>query len=219
MKMLQKSALSGFNFFQYTGASLFLGLFLLSVTSACGGREPGPNESENGETIYWRLSEQMEISWNECTDGIDRDGVQPPPFEENSFIIYKLSEDGSQAVAQACETTSPSSCEDHDLGISFEVSDNSLIWESDLDSREENGCTVKMEQFWEITDDGEIGLFEASIITTFSGDENACSDLDQRIAARGTNSFGLDGCVMTLSVELEYYPTDFPIIRAVSGQR
>lgn len=192
-----------------------------ALLCACGAREPGPHESEHGEIIYWRLTSAIELLWDNCSDGADRDErVKAPPYQEDMFLIYRVADNGRQAVAQDCTTTSPSTCSDDPLDIVFEILDHTLSWDPPQELHDEPGdCDMGSDQLWQVQDGGETGLFEAFMDIDLVGDPLVCAELDQDIRETSPNGLGLDGCRMTLRAELEYYPTDFPIIRTVTGQR
>ena len=75
-------------------------LLSLVLLAACGGsREPGPQASEYGAVTFWEVT-ALSGSVTSCTDAPDyASATEPPELDENSFLIYRVSEDGSSATS------------------------------------------------------------------------------------------------------------------------
>ncbi|MEE8408996.1 MAG: hypothetical protein V3T05_05285 [Myxococcota bacterium] len=179
---------------------------------ACGERDAGPHEHEYGEITFWLVT-GSNVSFATCTDsGNWQAAVEPPAIEENSFLIYLLSEDGTTAAAQDCTTTKASSCGPSSTGIVFEVSGHTLTYDSAGTTRPIQGSTCELEgdELWTITDLGETASMAVDIAFGLVGDPTACAQLDADVIADSSNGNGIDGCVVTLGVEMEFHSSSRP---------
>jgi hypothetical protein len=182
-----------------------------ALITACAPREAGPHESEYGETFFWEVVGSDVTFGDACTDAEEfRDDIQPIEFEENTFLIYKLSDDGSQAVAQDCTTTQAESCTDSDVDITFGVTGNQLEWEAEPAVNPIDGslCDLEAQQVWTLTDRGETLDMEVALSFSLVGDVTACDELQSQAEADSPNGEGLDQCEVTMLIDTEFYRTD-----------
>jgi hypothetical protein len=188
-------------------------LWLGALLVGCAPREPGPHESEFGEVTYWQVIGSA-LKWGHlCTDeagGIDQ--VEAPTFEDNSYLMYRLSEDGTEAVAQTCDTLSASTCSDSETDIVFSVEGNALVWdpEPELTDLEASDCDLQVDEKWTITDDGESGEMVAALVFSLVGNEAQCAQLQADAAAEAPNGQGLEGCTMNIELDLAFGRSDAP---------
>jgi hypothetical protein len=178
----------------------------LSCLVACGPREPGPHEFERGEVAYWQVT-SSELKWGHlCSDkegGIDQ--VEEPEFEENSYIMYLLSDDGSQATAQNCETLQASTCADSETGIVFDVDGNTLTWNPEPEITDVAGdCDLQSDEIWTLTDEGESAELVVGLVFSLVGEQGACDLLQSDLQAEAPNGQGLEGCTMDLEIGLAF---------------
>jgi hypothetical protein len=180
------------------------------IAAACGPREAGPDEREFGEVQFWEVTGDGEITFGpECTDAESfRGDITPPEFQPNSFLVFKLSDDGSTATAQDCERIDPDSCVDDELDIVFEVDVDSHTYTTALPTQiiptGNPACDIEMAQTWTLEDLGETLTLDVDLPTTLVGDPAACAAAEEAIAAEGSNGQGIDGCVVNLHVETEF---------------
>ncbi len=189
---------------------------IMTVTAlaigACGERDAGPHEHEYGEITFWRVT-ASNVSLAACTDsGNWQTAVEPPAIEENSFLIYLLSEDGTTAAAQDCTTTLASSCGTSSTGIVFDVSGHTLTYDPAATTRPIQGSTCELEgdELWTITDAGETASMAVDVAFGLVGDPTACAQLDAAVIADSPNGNGIDGCVVTIGVEMEFRSSSRP---------
>lgn len=186
-------------------------LVVLVVSTACGPREPGPHEAEYGEVFYWSVLAANVTFGESCTDDLNfRQDIQPPEITENSFVIYRLNEDGTEAVAQDCDTTRADSCADSDVGITFTVSGHDLVWDAEpmVQDVEDSACDLEADQLWALTDQGETLDMAVAIQFGLVGDAATCDALQTQVESQSANDQGLDGCEVTLTVDAEFFGTD-----------
>ncbi len=193
---------------------LFSSLVLLLVLglAACGPREPGPLESDRGKVTYWVVT-GTSVTFDACTDAQAwQSDVTPEAPSENSYLMYLVSEDGTQAVAQSCTSTRASSCEDSATGIVFDVQGHLLSHDPAPEISDLTGtiCDLELDQLWEIEDRGDTGTMEVAIGVALVGDPTACTALDDQVKLESGNGLGFDGCTVTLAVELDFDQAQTP---------
>lgn len=178
------------------------------LLAACGGsREPGPLSSEHGAVLFWEVS-SLGSSVTSCTDAPDyASATEPPALDENSYLIYRLSEDGTSALLQSCTETRASSCSDGDL--TFAVDGHTLTTSVGPSVVTTVGaCEIANTQAWTLTDEGNTAALTVATTFAFSGDANDCDAADDVLANGGTNGFGLSECEVTLTAELDFATAD-----------
>ncbi len=178
------------------------------IAVACGPREPGPGERELGEVQFWEVTGDGEVTFGDaCTDSADfRDGIDAPEFEPNSFLVFKIAEDGETATAQSCERIDPDTCEDNELDIVFEIEEHTYTatLDSQVTPTSSLGCDLQLAQVWTLEDEGETLTLDVDLPATLIGDAAACAAAEEAVIAEGTNGQGIDGCVINLHVDTEF---------------
>lgn len=190
---------------------MMMAIAALSI-SACGERAAGPHEHEYGEATFWHVTGSS-VSFAACTDSNNwQTQVEPPVIEDNSFLIYMLSDDGTTAAAQDCTTTLASSCSPSSTGIVFQVSGHTLTFDPAATTRPIVGSTCELEadELWTITDAGETAIMAIDVAFGLVGDPTVCAQLDADVIADSPNGTGIDGCVVTLGVDMEFYSSSKP---------
>ncbi|TNE83994.1 MAG: hypothetical protein EP330_30995 [Deltaproteobacteria bacterium] len=182
-------------------------LSLLALTAACSPREPGPNADEFGAVTFWRVA-SLESTVDSCTDDPEfASATEPPAIEENTFLMYRVSEDGGSAQSMSCTETRASSCTEGDLTFTVAGSTLSTTIGPDLVTTV-GGCNIDGLQEWSITDNGETGVFAVALSFVFSGDQNDCDAAEDILSNDSTNGFGLADCTVTMSADLEFSTVD-----------
>ena len=190
-------------------SSLVVVLTFAVLSAASGGveRSPGPAEEERGEVFYWLVT-SSDLTWGEeCSDSESlREDVGPVEFEENSYLIYEVSDDGTEAVAMDCTSTDASSCTESDLDIRFVIDGSTLKYQPEPDVKDIEGsdCDLEGTQTWTIEDQGETGTFALDVGFALIGDVDDCAAHQAALEAQSDNGKGLDGCVVTYDIGLEY---------------
>lgn len=159
--------------------------------SACAQREPGLKEEEFGAFFFWRVAGDPDLDVAPAC--LNETAPDPPEFEENSYLVYQVSEDGKTAVAQDCDRVDAASCKKNELDVVFDVDDTKLTAQSEdpIEPLSET-CDRVAVLDWTVTDGGEEGRFELQGHEGVSGDD--CT---------GFEGFADSECKVTLSVPLE----------------
>ena len=81
------------------------------------------------------------------------DDLAPLKFEANSFLIYKVSSDGKQAITQSCSRLDSTTCSPSDAGIAFDIAGKELTFtESSKAPIGTTGCSLEQTQTWTALD-------------------------------------------------------------------
>ncbi|MFZ5468416.1 MAG: hypothetical protein ACOZIN_03170 [Myxococcota bacterium] len=166
--------------------------------ASCGPRAPGPKP---GETLFWKVV-KSEVSISNCTDDPSfRDDIQPVAFDENTYLIYRVEKDGTQATALKCETFDTRSCTPSDSGIVFNVAGNELNFTRERKSPiGGEGCNTQVIETWLLTDQGQTLDMEVSSTITLVDDDVACQRVEDQLIQQSPNATGLQGCVVRFIV-------------------
>lgn len=177
---------------------------LLPLVVACAPRAPGPEEAEYGEVFYWEVTGSALEVGERCTDNpAFADGLEPPEFEDNTYLMYLVEGDGERAVLQSCDTLDPSTCEDSELGLVFDIDGNDLVADPDPAVRdvENSPCDLEVDERWVVEDRGETMEMTMEVGYNLVGDAATCDALEAQVKADAPNGQGLNGCVLTLVVD------------------
>ena len=182
-------------------------LLLVAATllAACGGRD-GLSEREYGYILFWQV-ESAELVWDECTDAdMFRSAISAPEFEDNSFVVYRVSDDGQSLIDQECTEIDASTCVDSDLDIVFEKNGDVFEFDPPMATGMQlaPGCNLTSDPLWSLDDQGQDLYLDVSLTFGLEG-EGACEGVDENVAKSGSNEFGIDGCVATIEVVGDYY--------------
>ncbi|MCO4746891.1 MAG: hypothetical protein KC912_18990 [Proteobacteria bacterium] len=187
---------------KYSLVAVSLALFV-----GCAPREAGPHSGEFGQVLFWSVT-SLDLTSDACTDDPEfAEATEPPVLEENSFLMYRVSDDGATAVSMSCTETRASSCTEGDLV--FDVQGHELTLDRDGGNVTSVGdCNVSALQQWSIVDAGESGTMAVDMSFPMTGDANDCGAAEDIIANGGTNGFGLADCSIQLTAELEFFTAD-----------
>lgn len=179
-----------------------------AMAMGCLPERDGPTADDNGAILYWELH-TIDTVYDGCSDAPDSPTqIDAPEFQENSFFIYRISEDGSQAITQDCTSTDGGTCSDSDLGIVLTRNrGNTYTWDAPPQQlgAAAAGCTVIGDELWVFTDNGEDGVLDASVTYELQGE--GCSAYDQSVAEMSPNGEGVDGCTLTIQAEVDHFDT------------
>ncbi len=192
--------------------SILFASCLFLVLPACDlEREPGPHESEHGKILFWSITED-ELVWGEsCSDREQvRDSLSVPQLQEDSFLVYQLSEDGESATLMDCTSTDPGTCSVSAADVVFDVTGNTLAADRGLElvSIADVDCEIAQQQIWTLTDAGETLEFVRDLHLDLQGDE--CEDFEAWLRQESPNGQGFVGCVITLAAQAEFYSARQP---------
>lgn len=194
---------------------------LIGSMAACDGggeRDPGPSDDEFGQIFFWRVVGSEVDFGDECTDDEGfRDEIEPIEFEKNSFLVYKVDDDGKTATDQDCSRVDGSTCDDSDLDIEYDIDDHTLTYdqEAQRDTLTSWACDLEVDGFWTLTDKGETMDFVVDLSVLLvdqegANDTNNCEAAEADIKAQSENGKGFDGCVITHTIDLEFETTEDP---------
>ena len=180
---------------------------LLLLSAGCDlERSPGPHQSEHGSVLFWSIVDD-ELTWGElCSDADQvRDALDFPQLQEDSFLMYRLSDDGESATLQDCTSTDASTCSDSAAGVVFEVSGNTLTADrgTRLSNIENAACELKQHEIWTLTDEGETLDFLRELHLDLVGAE--CPDFESWLKGESPNNQGLVGCVVSLQASAVFH--------------
>ena len=176
----------------------------VSTLGCLGPRDPGPLEEEFGQVLFWEVT-STSLGDEGCTDDpAFQDTLSLPPLEENTYFMYRVSDDGKTAVAQDCAELDADSCVAVD-DITFDIDGHEHVWSPEPESITRSPvCEVFGRQVWRFDDQGTDGTLDILIDFPFEGTDNGCAELDADMAAQSTNGLGLASCEISLSAELAF---------------
>lgn len=179
-----------------------LALAALVACAGCGPRKPG---AEANRVYYWQVT-SSEVDFNRCTDDpVFRADLQPIKFDANSYFIYKVGPQATDAAVQNCSTFNPSSCAPIDPPITFAVAANELVYSTESRSAVgSQGCNLLDSTTWSAIDQGETLDLTITHVLSLVDNPAACATAEQTIIAQSPNGLGLEGCVVTFKVGTAY---------------
>lgn len=169
-----------------------LGAVLLLL--ACG-QYTGPQPNA---TYFWQITTST-VEFGACSDAMDfRMGIAPVPISDNTFLIYKVSADGKQAVSQSCSRLDSSTCSPSDAGVVFEVAGRELTFtESDKAPIGTTGCSLQQTQTWTAIDATRALTVDIANVLTLVDSRPGCDMVEADLKMRSPNGLGVEGCVIT----------------------
>lgn len=176
-----------------------LALLSLLCLAACGSDDITP-----GETYFWKVTGST-VAFGACADEPDfRDSTQPLPYTEGTYLAYRISEDGKTAVAQQCTRLEASACTDGDSGIVFDIAGRELTW---VDESQQpigsTACVLSQHTTWTLVDGVSTMTLEVANLLSLTGDEADCARVEADMKRRSPNGLGVEGCVVTFTLEGE----------------
>lgn len=175
----------------------------VALLLSCGGpRKPG---ARPGETLYWRVI-SSDVSYSACTDDPEFRTIEPIPFDENTYFIYRVEQDGKKATALKCESFDPASCQPHTSGLAFDVAGTELLFSQEGKSPIGSaGCNLLDSQTWVLTDHGTTMTMEVNHVLSLVDAPAACDTVEETVKAQSPNGVGLRGCMVkfTLGMTLD----------------
>ncbi len=183
---------------------------LSAATLLACARDPGPSTDEHGLVFFWQVT-SSDIAWGQqCSDSDEfRGELGPIPFDADTYVVYRVSDDGTEAYDQLCETTDSSTCADGD--VVFEIDDHTLTYDPDGErSPIENGgaCMLDADERWILTDEGATLSFQTDILFTLAGPSSDCEPIQEDLESGAPNGLGIDGCLVTLSATADFTSAD-----------
>ena len=176
---------------------------------ACA-RDAGPSTDEHGLIFYWQVTESDILWGQQCSDSdAFRADLGPIPFDGDTYVVYRVSEDGTEAYDQFCETTDSSTCVDGD--VVFEIDDHEFVYDPESTrSPIVNGgdCMLDVDERWVLIDEGSTLSFTSDILFTLAGPASDCDPIQEALVDDAPNGLGLDGCLVTLTASADFTSAD-----------
>ncbi len=170
----------------------------LLLAAACGPRTPPPKP---GEVLFWRVTGST-VDFNGCTDDAQfREPLKPIAFDENTYLVYRVEQDGKKATALDCSTLSASTCQPSASGVVFEVAGNELFFARDQKTAiTGTRCMLSSAQTWVLDDKGTALDMTITNVLSLTDAPTECAQFDEQVKNQSANKLGLQGCVVNFRV-------------------
>jgi hypothetical protein len=167
---------------------------------ACGPAKPGPQPNV---TYFWRVvSSAVEFNDNCSDEPMFRMANGPLQFEQNSYIVYRGSSDGTKAVLMSCTMLDAATCMPASSNVIFDVAGAEMSFATELKTRigTMGTCNVLDTQTWLLTDN--VSTLDVAISDTLSlvDDPATCDMIEAQAKAESTNMKGFQGCTITFKI-------------------
>ncbi|HEY1088232.1 MAG TPA: hypothetical protein VGE37_11075 [Archangium sp.] len=168
---------------------------LLALLLTACGQYTGPQPNAFS---FWQVKTST-LEWGECSDAMDiRDTVAPIQLTDNTFIIYRVSDDGKTAVTQKCTTLDDRTCAPSDGGVVFDVVGRELTFtRTTKDPVGNTGCSLQQTELWTLTDATRAMTLDVTNTLTLVDSRPGCDSVEADLKARSPNMLGVEGCVIT----------------------
>ncbi|MFT3711441.1 MAG: hypothetical protein QM817_27725 [Archangium sp.] len=166
----------------------------LCLAVSCG-QYTGPQANA---TYFWQMKTST-VEFGACSDAMDfRMGIDPVPISDNTFLIYKVSGDGKQAVTQSCSRLDSTTCGPSDAGIVFDIAGKELTFtESSKAPIGTTGCSLQQTQTWTALDATRAITIDINNVLTLVDSRPGCDMVEADLKMRSPNGLGVEGCVIT----------------------
>ncbi len=182
-------------------------VFAVAFLVACG-REAGPHEDEHGFVFFWQVT-GSDITWGQqCSDAAAfREDLGAISFSSDSYVIYRVSEDGSEAYDQTCDALDSTTCVDGD--IVFDIDGHEIFHDFEATRSPVTGdCMLDSDERWTLVDEGETLSFVSENLFTLAGPDSDCEPVQESMEEEAPNGLGIDGCLVTLGATADFYSAD-----------
>lgn len=172
-----------------------LRLTLLTLLLAGCGQYTGPQPDA---TYFWQVKTST-LEFGACSDAEDfRSGLTALPITDNTFVIYKVSADGKQAVTQQCDRLDSRTCTPSESNVVFDVTGRELNFtQTDKAPIGMTGCSLQQTETWTLTDATRLMTLDLVNVLTLVDSQPACDQVEADLKARSPNMLGVEGCVIT----------------------
>ena len=168
------------------------------VLIACG-RRPGVSANQ---TYFWRVTSSEVAFGDNCSDNTRfRMANGPLRLESNSYVIYRGSEDATQAALMSCTMLEAATCAPAMSGIVFDVAGAELSYSTEMKTPTGRGaCSILNAQSWILTD--MVSTIDVRIIAALSlvDDPSSCDRVEADAKAEAPNMNGIQGCTVSFTV-------------------
>lgn len=172
-----------------------LSLTVLALLLAGCPEYTGPQKDA---TYFWQVKTST-IEFGACSDAEDfRSGLTALPITDNTFVIYKVSSDGTKAVTQKCDRLDSATCTPSDSMVVFDVTGRELNFSQTSKAPiGMTGCSLQQTETWTLTDATRLMTLDLVNVLTLVDAPPACDDVENDLKARSPNGLGVEGCVIT----------------------
>jgi hypothetical protein len=149
-------------------------------------------------TYFWQVKTST-IEFGACSDAADfRMPLTALPITDNTFVIYKVSSDGSKAITQKCDRLDSSTCSQSDSMVVFDVTGRELNFsKTDKAPIGMTGCSLQQTETWTLTDATRAMTLDLVNVLTLVDSQPACDQVEADLKMRSPNMLGVEGCVIT----------------------
>lgn len=149
-------------------------------------------------TYFWQVKTST-IEFGACSDATDfRMPLTALPITDNTFVIYKVSSDGSKAITQKCDRLDSSTCSQSDSMVVFDVTGRELNFtQTQKAPIGMTGCSLQQTETWTLTDATRAMTLDLVNVLTLVDSPPACDQVEADLKARSPNMLGVEGCVIT----------------------
>lgn len=168
-------------------------LLFAAVLSAC----PAYTGPVADATYFWQV-ESSTLEVGACSDAPDfRESVKPLELTDNSFIIYKVSKDGKQAVTQTCDTLDARTCGPSASNVVFDIAGRELTFvQSSKSPIGSTGCNLQQTETWTLIDATREMTMSITNVLSLVDSPPACDQVEADLKQRSPNGLGIEGCVI-----------------------
>lgn len=172
-----------------------LHLTLLALLLAGCPQYSGPQPDA---TYFWQIKTST-LDVGACSDAPDfRMNLTALPITNDTFVIYKVSSDGKQAVSQKCVRLDSTTCTPAEKNVTFEVMGRELNFsQTGKTPIGTTGCSLQQTETWTLTDATRTMTLDLANVLTLVDSQPACAQVEADLKARSPNGLGVEGCVIT----------------------
>ncbi len=172
-------------------------LHLLALTLLLAGCPQYTGPQANA-TYFWQVKTST-LEFGACSDAEDfRMGLTALPITDNTFVIYKISSDGTKAITQKCDRLDSRSCTPSDSNIVFDVTGRELNFsQTNKAPIGMTGCSLQQTETWTLTDATRLMTLDLVNVLTLVDSRPACDQVENDLKTRSPNKLGVEGCVIT----------------------
>jgi hypothetical protein len=172
---------------------------VLTAFSACGGG--AGNGLVPNAVYFWQITSST-VEFGQCSDEPTfRMNTQPLSFNDNSYVIYRVSADGKKATTQECARLDATTCKDAARPIVFDVAGRELTFTRvSKDPVGMTGCNLQQNETWTLTDAIKTMTLEIANVLSLVDSPPACDAVEADLKSRSPNMLGVQGCVVTFKL-------------------
>jgi hypothetical protein len=168
--------------------------------AGCGG---SPSNALTPNAVYfWQITSST-VEFGQCSDDASfRMDAQPIAFTDNSYLIYRVSQDGKTAVTQECARLDANTCKASANPITFTIAGRELTFTRQSKAPiGMTGCNLQQSETWTLADKGNKTM-TLDIANTLSLVDSppACDAVEADLKMRSPNMLGVEGCVVTFKL-------------------